>query len=130
MPPDTSPQTAPVPRPRAGAGAVPHDQPDWHGLWVEALDELELEVDRAEALLRADHLPGSALPGTGAWRPPSLPPIPPDLVDRARGIHARQLDIASGMTRRLGDLAKQATLTGKLETGRERPRPLLVDRAC
>jgi hypothetical protein len=113
-----SPERSPV------AGA------QWSQAWSAALDDLELEVERAEAMLRADALPAAGLPGETTWRPPALPQIPPDLVERARGIHARQLDVAARMTRRLGDLGRQSVLTDRIETGRVRPRPQLVDRAC
>ena len=103
---------------------------EWSAAWCAALDDLELEVDRAEALLRNDDLPLAVLPGVTTWRPPALPPIPPDMVERARGIHNRQLDVAARMTRRLGDLGRQAQVADRIETGKVKPRPQLVDRAC
>ncbi|NHC16018.1 hypothetical protein [Motilibacter deserti] len=101
---------------------------DWSAAWVDALNELELQVDQAEALLRSE---SPELPAPVAWVPPALPPIPPDLVERARLVHARQLDLAARMTRRMGDLGRQATLAGRIETGAAgRARPVLLDQAC
>ena len=101
---------------------------DWTAAWVDALAELELAVDQAEALLRSE---AAELPAPVAWSPPPLPPIPPDLVERARLVHARQLDLAARMTLRMGDLGKQATLASRIETGAPgRARPVLLDRAC
>ncbi|NHC47089.1 hypothetical protein [Motilibacter aurantiacus] len=101
---------------------------DWSTAWVDALTELELQVEQAEAMLRSE---SADLPAPLAWSPPELPPIPPDLIERARLVHARQLDVAARMTRRMGDLGKQSTLASRIETGTAgRARPVLLDRAC
>ena len=101
---------------------------DWSAAWVDALTELELQVDEAEAMLRSE---APELPAALAWTPPALPPIPPDLIERARLVHARQLDVAARMTRRMGDLGRQSMLAGRIETGTTgRARPVLLDQAC
>ena len=101
-------------------------QQDWTVCWTDALDGLELELERAEALLSSGQVPTV---DSSAWRPPSLPPIPPDLVERARIVHNRQLELATRMTRRLGDLNRQQALVDRIET-RAPARPMLVDQAC
>ena len=93
---------------------------DWHACWSEALDGLEIELERAEELLASGHVPAGE---SASWRPPSLPPIPPDLVERARIVHARQLELAARMTRRLGDMKRQQSLVDRMET-RTPSRPL------
>lgn len=105
------------------------DASDWRGAWCSALDELELEVERAEAMLRVDHIDTSEVDAV-AWRTPALPPIPPDMVERARIVHARQLDVAARMTRRLGELGRQSALADRMDTGRTQSRPVLLDQAC
>lgn len=59
--------------------------------WAEALDELERDVDVAEAQL---HRPGTDAPA-GTWTPPEdLGPVPAELQERARALHNRQHDVA------------------------------------
>lgn len=71
--------------------------------WEQALTELEIEVDHAEELLRVAHLPTPPeVASRAVWRAPAdLGPLPAGLVERARALHARQLDVA----RRLAEQA-------------------------
>ncbi len=100
----------------------------WSMAWSEALDELELELARAEALLSSQSVPAGDT--TRAWTPPALPPIPPDLVQRARLIHRRQLDVAEQMTARLGDLGRHAIVAQRMRPQQAPSRPVLFDKAC
>lgn len=77
--------------------------PTFHARWEAALADLELEVEHAEELLRIAHLPTPQdVAERAAWRPPGdLGPLPLALLDRARALHARQLDTA----RRLAEQA-------------------------
>jgi len=79
------------------------DEAAFRTCWDQALADLELEVEHAEELLRVAHLPTpQEVAQRAAWRPPAaLGPLPASLVDRARALHARQLDVA----RRLAEQA-------------------------
>lgn len=70
--------------------------PEFHARWERALADLELEVEHAEELLRVAHLPDPQdVAVRAAWRSPGdLGPLPLTLVDRARALHARQLEVA------------------------------------
>ncbi|WP_298461660.1 hypothetical protein [uncultured Cellulomonas sp.] len=71
----------------------PTAAPGWDAAWSDALAELELSVDEAEALIRAGHTQPLRL--LGAWQPPSgLGMLPAPLVDRARALLARQVRVA------------------------------------
>ena len=69
--------------------------PAWDAAWSTALTELELDVAKAEALLRADHVPAKGPAATVAqWRPPvGLGPLPASLMTRAQALLDRQLDV-------------------------------------
>lgn len=69
--------------------------PTWDAAWSTALTELELDVAKAEALLRADHVPAKGPAATVAqWRPPvGLGPLPASLMTRAQALLDRQLDV-------------------------------------
>ena len=67
--------------------------PGWDQAWADALAELELSVDEAEALLRAGHAAVPAAPAV--WQPPAgLGLLPSPLADRARALLGRQLRVA------------------------------------
>ena len=85
------------------AGTPSSDGDAFHACWDRALADLELEVEHAEELLRAAHLPApQEVAQRAAWRPPqALGPLPASLEQRARALHARQLDVA----RRLAEQA-------------------------
>src|SRR5690606_7025139 len=72
----------------------------WVQAWEAALTALELDVAQAEAALAADHL--EPVP-VERWAPPQLDgPLPFALLDRARALHERQVEVA----RRLGEAAR------------------------
>lgn len=100
----------------------------WSAAWSAALDDLELELERAEAMLASQSVPPADI--TRAWTPPALPPIPPDMVERARMIHQRQLDMAGRMTARLGDLGRHAIVAQRMRPQQAPSRPVLFDQAC
>lgn len=100
----------------------------WTEAWSAALDHLELELERAEAMLASQSV--AAADVSRAWTPPALPPIPPDMVERARMIHQRQLDMAGRMTARLGDLGRHAIVAQRMRPQQSPSRPVLFDKAC
>lgn len=76
--------------------APPAPASTFHARWEQALADLELEVEHAEELLRVAHLPTPHdVAARAAWRSPGdLGPLPAALLDRARALHARQLEVA------------------------------------
>ena len=78
----------------------PAGSPAWSAAWADALAELEISVDEAEALLRAAHTTGPVDAGAVAaigsgWSPPiHLGQLPAPLVDRAKALVDRQLRVA------------------------------------
>ncbi|MFZ5850259.1 MAG: hypothetical protein ACOYY2_02550 [Actinomycetota bacterium] len=115
----------------AAAGALTGTAVDWVSAWTAALDELELDVAAAEALLAdRQHLDGSAGPLTpGGWQPPQLGPIPGELRPRAQALLDRQLATAAALTLALAGARRQLALTRRLQTGDDGGRPLFVDTA-
>lgn len=119
----------------SGGGAARQAVPvDWNAAWAEALDDLELDVDRAEELLGAIHA-GRSLTDTVAalsrsWSPPSsLPPLPATLRERASGLLARQLEVGAALACAAVLTRRQAEVAGKVRGREERARPMYVD-AC
>src|SRR3954467_9409640 len=68
----------------------------WIVAWSNALDELELDVDKADQLLRTAHKTSAPeVAVASAWRPPhDLGPLPASLEVRARALLVRQLETA------------------------------------
>ena len=102
-------------------------EPDWRSTWAAALDELELDVTAAEALLAEEHR-GRDLPAADPWTPPEgLGPLPLDLRPRADAILTRQLAAAVAMAAGIGATRRQAALAGRLDSGRDNDRPAYLD---
>ncbi|MGV8978409.1 MAG: hypothetical protein ACOH17_10220 [Cellulomonas sp.] len=102
--------------------------PVWGAAWSAALTELELDVEQAEALLRADHVVATGpTAAVATWRPPlTLGPMPASLVTRAQAILGRQLDVA----RRTGEAANLSRRQAAAAEGmRSRPpaAPVYID---
>lgn len=69
--------------------------PEWTAAWSNALAELELGVDEAEALIRVGHATGPTGP---AWLPPTdLGLLPAPLRERAQTLLARQVRVARSL---------------------------------
>jgi hypothetical protein len=100
---------------------------DWRQAWAQALDELELDVAAAEALLADDHR-ARETPRVDPWQPPEgLGPLPLDLRPRADAILTRQLAAAEALALALIANRRQAAFASKIETGDAAPRPAYVD---
>jgi hypothetical protein len=101
---------------------------DWRDAWTAALDELEADVARVEALLLEDHRVRDH-PLTDPWAPPEgLGPLPLDLRPRADAILSRQIATAAAVTRALATNRRQAAMAERIETGGQAaPRPAYVD---
>jgi hypothetical protein len=102
---------------------------DWRGAWTEALDELELDVARVEAMLDDEHRHAET-PPADLWKPPTeLGALPLELKPRADEILTRQLKAAEEIARRLTANRRQTVMTARIETGESVKRPVYVDRA-
>ncbi|MGN6242596.1 MAG: hypothetical protein ACTHQ3_02875 [Motilibacteraceae bacterium] len=100
---------------------------DFHVAWVAALDELELEVDRAEALLRG-HDPLAPPLQQPQWVPPQLPgPLPEHLLERARDILDRQLAVSAEIAHTMMGNRRHAAYVRQLGSGARREIPVYVD---
>lgn len=114
-------------RPGAAAteAAAGQNSPEWHARWESALAELELDLERAEAILASDHLP---VPDRG-WRPPSgLGPLPAPLRERAQLLVDRQIDVAQRMAASLVANRRHARALGSMRAGTPAV-PVYVDTA-
>ena len=102
---------------------------DWRDAWSTALDELELDVSRVEAMLADEHRHAET-PPADIWRPPTeLGALPLDLKPRADEILTRQLKAAEEIALRLTANRQQMAMTSRIETGEAVKRPVYVDRA-
>lgn len=100
----------------------------WDTAWLTALGDLELEVERAEALLRSAQ---PELPEVSPWEPPvGLGPLPRTLLDRAQALHERQLRVTARIVESLARNRVQSAVTARIETGQPAGRPVYVDQAC
>ncbi len=101
---------------------------DWYAAWTAALDELELDVEKTEALLTGDHAARDN-PRSDPWRPPNgLGPLPLELRPRADAILARQLAATEGLARAILVNRQQAAVLERVQTAqRPVPRPAYID---
>jgi len=75
----------------------------WDQAWADALGALELDVAEAETMLAVDHVFSATV--RDPWTPPTnLGPLPAHLVERARTLLGRQLDVS----RQLADAARNS----------------------
>jgi hypothetical protein len=111
------------------AGGAATMTAEWRLAWIAVLDELELDVDAADALL-ADTQRERDLPISDPWSPPAgLGPLPLDLRPRADAVLARQLAAAAAVACALGTTRRQAAVALRLDNGHDAPRPSYVDQA-
>lgn len=108
---------------------VPRPTPpgdDFSAAWHDALDELELEVSRAEDLLRSGHAETAAsLP---PWTPPTLrAPLPDTLLERAERLLERQLVVAGRLSAAMTSSRRHLDVVERLVPSD--PRPMYVDQA-
>lgn len=75
----------------------------WDQAWADALAALEMDVAEAETMLAVDHVFEATV--KDPWTPPvGLGPLPAHLVERARTLLARQLEVSQ----RLANAAKNS----------------------
>lgn len=100
---------------------------DFHQSWVAALAELELDVARAESLLRANTV---ELPELLPWVPPTgIGTLPLPLLDRARRLHQRQLEVAERLVAAIEGNRRQVAVTEAIDATRPASPPVFVDHA-
>ena len=104
----------------------------WVGAWTAALDGLELDVARAEALLARDEpaveSAWAAAAATTGWTPPELPgPLPAQLRRRAESILTRQIGVSHELTRAMADSRRHRRLAERLEPGPDARVPVFLD---
>ena len=96
---------------------------DWHAAWVEALDRLELDVERADQMLRAND-PEPMPP----WEPPALHvSMPEDLLPRARLILERQLVVAEDIARAVTTTQRHRALAARISANNPPEVPVYLD---
>ena len=101
---------------------------DFHDAWVAALDVLELDVERAEGLLRSRT---ATIRDLIPWTPPTgIGTIPLTLLDRARALHERQLEVAAVLAAAIVGNRRQAGFADAVDATRPDARPVFIDRAC
>ena len=90
---------------------------DWRSAWVQALDELEADVEAVERMIREEHR-SQDLPAATPWDPPSgLGPLPLDLRPRADSILTRQLEAAKAAAMAITVNRRQTAFAAKVEVG-------------
>jgi hypothetical protein len=105
--------------------------PAWEAAWSAALGAMELDVERAEALIR-----GSRSVAVGAtsdvgtppvWRPPTgLGLLPASLVARAQALLDRQLDVAR-RTAEAANFSRRQALAAEGMRSRPPAVPVYID---
>jgi hypothetical protein len=104
--------------------------PDWTAAWAQALDDLELDVLRAEQLLRAVHGAGEQPDAPRPWDPPAnLGPLPETMLERAQQVHARQLEVTTQLAAAAVRSRRDLDLARRIEGTPAPSRPLFVDAA-
>jgi hypothetical protein len=115
----------------AGSGAATA----WGSAWSAALDALELEVTRVEALLVDDHARRDAewavlTTSAVGWTAPSgLPPLPAELTERALTVLHRQTVVAAALAVAMTATRRQSVLAARLTSNEVVARPAYVDRS-
>lgn len=95
----------------------------WRGAWTAALDELELTVEHAEELLRAND--PEPLP---AWEPPTLTgPPPPEQLARAHVLLERHQRVTRELTQAITATRQQLAMTAKVAQTRAPEVPVYLD---
>jgi hypothetical protein len=99
------------------------EQAAWDAAWNAALDELELTLEETEQLLRSTPAQapagelvvredGSAVRG---WVPPQLnSPMPPELLDRAQSLLARQAELIGQTMAAMSSTRTHVNLVGRV----------------
>ncbi|MDT5030650.1 MAG: hypothetical protein QOC94_821 [Actinoplanes sp.] len=103
---------------------------DWRKIWVDALDELEADVDAVEQMIKDEH-GRRDLPAAMPWHPPAgLATLPLDLRPRADAILARQVEVARTLSAAITENRRQTAFAARVEVGTPgKAIPSYVDKA-
>ncbi|MEV8507348.1 hypothetical protein AB0368_21375 [Actinoplanes sp. NPDC051475] len=89
----------------------------WRQAWIEALDELEEDVEAVERMISEEHR-AQELPLAKPWEPPAgLGPLPLDLKPRADFILTRQLEAAKAAAMAITANRRQSAFASRVEVG-------------
>jgi hypothetical protein len=107
---------------------------EWDAAWADALNALELDVSRAEALLASGQsvvgeIPLIAEPARPDWVAPELAgPLPVRLRARAEAIAARQLRVAEDLSRAISAARQELRLADRIQAhALDRSTPAFLD---
>jgi hypothetical protein len=96
---------------------------DWDTAWASALDEFELSVEQAEALLHSED--PEPLP---PWQPPELTgPPPPNQLERAHRLLERHQQVTRDIASAMVATRQQLALTHKMNRNRPQETPVYLD---
>jgi hypothetical protein len=99
--------------------------PEWDTAWAGALDEMEIAVREAQALLTDAHRPAPV--AGAAWTPPAgIGPLPASLEERARAVLERQLAVAEALAAAMVRSRRQLRALATLAPAPAHP-PVYVD---
>ena len=97
----------------------------WDDAWATALAALELDVSEAESMLALDRVFDEV--ARDPWTPPvNLGPLPAHLVERARALLGRQLDVSRELTSAARNSRKHDRALAQLQVSAPRP-PVYLD---
>ncbi|WP_148575490.1 hypothetical protein [Nocardioides caldifontis] len=111
--------------PTPGQPGADLEAADFHAEWVAALEQLEVDVETAEALLAAGQ---EVLEPPAPWTPPVMrSPLPSDLQPRARLVLERQLAVAHRLSERLTENGRHRRYTTAVRNNAAVDIPVYVD---
>ena len=99
----------------------------WVTSWNDALARLELDADRAEQLIRDGRLLEVE---PEPWEPPSLGPLPTDLVTRAHSILDRHTAVAAELAHAARENRQHASMLSRIDGGPAGRLPVYVDQSA
>ena len=101
-----------------GAGA------DWTTEWTAALDDLEVTLEQTEHLLAGQGR--TTVAPAADWTPPKLAtPLPPEMLDRARELLARQQQLIALTTSAMSGNRQSNALVDKVADAAGARRPAM-----
>jgi hypothetical protein len=103
---------------------------DWTAAWVDALDQLELDVFEAEQLLVTSSvtIAEATVAGEQRWiAPATYGPLPESLYERAVQVNGRQLEVARKIVLALGATRRESELAHRLSPNGHQATPMYVD---
>ncbi|BCJ53824.1 hypothetical protein Asp14428_52990 [Actinoplanes sp. NBRC 14428] len=90
---------------------------EWRQAWIEALDELEADVEAVERMITEEHRAQELATATPWEPPPGIGPLPLDLRPRADFILTRQLEAAKAAAMAITANRRQTAFAARVEVG-------------